>query len=374
VGSKGDINYDTYAEGYVVRPYIIYEDENGAECLVYGVTVDVSVFDVMYAVLRDGRNESDVAAVKGMLGNEAISDGYFKWQPTDGWYYGEEDLNDYSYSFAVIGDTQKTTRYFPEDLHYIYDWLIDNADDKNLQFVMGMGDITDIKEGSEAEWNLSAEQLARLEQAGIKQSIVRGNHDDEDWFDDYITVDKFGSGLGDINEVTYDGTLKNYYQLLEIGNVKYMIVTLDYNPDVNEIAWAKSVIDAHPDHNVILTTHSYFDHDLTLNDAGNSIYNAIVSKCNNVVLVLCGHRYPQDEEGDYGPRYTTVTRDDGSKVTQMMVNPQAYESTRNERTGMIAMLYFSEDGKNVQLKYFSARNEMYYKDNFQFEFTLDLVD
>lgn len=309
-----------------------------------------------------------------MLGNEAISDGYFKWQPTDGWYYGEEDLSDYSYSFAVIGDTQKTTRYFPEDLHYIYDWLIDNADDKNLQFVMGMGDITDIKEGSEAEWSLSAEQLARLEQAGIKQSIVRGNHDDEDWFDDYITVDKFGSGLGDINKVTYDGTLKNYYQLLEIGNVKYMIVTLDYNPDVNEIAWAKSVIDAHPDYNAILTTHSYFDHDLTLNDAGNSIYNAIVSKCNNVVLVLCGHRYPQDEEGDYGPRYTTVTRDDGSKVTQMMVNPQAYESTRNESTGMIAILYFSEDGKNVQLKYFSARNEMYYKDNFQFEFTLDLVD
>ena len=89
------------------------------------------------------------------------------------------------------------------------------------------------------------------------------------------------------------------------------------------------------------------------------------------MLVLCGHRYPQDEEGDYGPRYKTVTRDDGSKVTQMMVNPQAYESTRNESTGMIAMLYFSEDGKNVQLKYFSARNEMYYKDNFQFELELD---
>jgi len=63
---------------------------------------------------------------------------------------------------------------------------------------------------------------------------------------------------------------------------------------------------------------------------------------------------------------------DGSKVVQLMVNHQHLEYYGNRSFGMLAMLYFSEDGKNVQLEYFSTVNGMFYMEKFQFEFTLDI--
>ena len=85
---------------------------------------------------------------------------------------------------------------------------------------------------------------------------------------------------------------------------------------------------------------------------------------------MCGHRYPTDHE----PYKRETVRADGSKVVEMMINPQNMETTFGRSFGMLAMLYFSEDGKNVQLEYFSTISGMYYRDKYQFSFELDLVD
>ena len=58
----------------------------------------------------------------------------------------------------------------------------------------------------------------------------------------------------------------------------------------------------------------------------------------------------------------------------MMINHQQLESVDGRSYGMIAMLYFKNGGKTVQLEYFSAVNQMYYMDKFQYEFELDLVN
>lgn len=380
IGAKGGaVDYDAFTKDYSVRPYIIYKDENGSEMLIYGDTVGANVFNVMYTIVRDNTSDEDVATVKSMLQNETLGGKYLAWQPTNSWYIGESQAKDYAYSFAVVGDTQKTTGYYPDKLHYTYDWIINNAEDKNIQYVMGLGDITEWLD-PKTEWPLAMEQLERLEAAGINQSIVRGNHDGTSYFDKHVTMDKFGNNLTG----SYDNTMKNTYRLITIGGVKYMMLTLNLFPTDAEIAWAKGIVDAHPDYNVILTTHAYFDHDMSLTqdddidwvddknaaNSGQDIYDKLVSQCSNIVLVMCGHRYPPDD----GPNYRITTREDGSKVMEMMINPQRMESNGGRSYGMLAMLYISEDGKSVQLEYFSTISGMFYKDKFQFEFELDLVD
>jgi hypothetical protein len=306
----------------------------------------------------------------------------------DGWYLGESKATDYEYSFAVIGDIQKTTRKFPDKLHYIYDWILNNKDSKNIQYAMSMGDLTDAN--TAAEWDRATEQHDRLQEADLYQSIVRGNHDQVKGFDANITADKYGDDLYS----TFNG-MRNTCRLVTISGVKYMVITLDLYPSDEEVAWAEDLIVNNPDYNVVLTTHAYFKNvsgkgkieletsirtDFVSNklaegqvaadlNSGQEIFDKLVNKYSNIVLVLCGHNDPYDD----GPNHRITTREDGSQVVEMMTNFQDMEDRTNRSYGMLAMLYIKADG-TVQLEFFSTINGMFYKDDFQFEFKLDLVD
>ena len=80
---------------------------------------------------------------------------------------------DYAYSFAVIGDTQNLNLYSDvrkgtSYLKGMYQWILDNQTSKNIQYVMGVGDITqswnrDYGNEMYAEWINAAEALALLD-------------------------------------------------------------------------------------------------------------------------------------------------------------------------------------------------------------------
>ncbi|MBO5232332.1 MAG: metallophosphoesterase [Clostridia bacterium] len=381
IGKKGvRTDYTAYGNDYKVRPYVVYEKADGTQFTIYGDTVTANIFDVMYQIKYQSTSEEDVATVDAMLQNEALYNAYTDWQPTDYFYAAKSTASDYVYSMAVVGDIQITSYKHTDELHHLYDWILDNKDDKNIQYVLGLGDITD----QDNDWEYAAveEQLKRLQNAGIDQSIVRGNHD---WhFNDYITFEEYGNGL-----VSFDGTMRNTYRLTTIGGVKYMMLTLDFFPTDDAVNWAAEAIEAHPDYNVILTTHAYYktgmiigdgelqqDEDLynvpdiSVANSGQDLYDKLVSRYSNIVLVMCGHASTED----YGPAYEISERADGSKVVQMMINHQQLESVDGRSYGMLAMLYFKNDGKTVSLEYFSTANEMYYMDKFQYEFQLDLID
>ena len=69
------------------------------------------------------------------------------------------------YSFAVIGDIQ-TLAWFDQRERTTYtktlfDWILDNADDRKIEYVFGLGDITD--KDAEDEWNRAVESFQLLE-------------------------------------------------------------------------------------------------------------------------------------------------------------------------------------------------------------------
>ena len=290
----------------------------------------------------------------------------------------KEEIKDFDYTFAVVGDTQSIVVKKPGNLHYVYDWLINNKEKEKLAFVMGVGDITDTTTGKDSEWQEAMEQILRLEEEGIPFSIVRGNHDSEDFFNRYYPYSEYGSTVSG----AYNGSMTNTYQKFTIGNRKFLVLALDCGPTDDMVAWAESVIEANPDYNVIITTHSYLYRDGTTHDSGDlwpvannngeDLWQKLVSKHSNIRLVLNGH--------DPVSRIIT-NQTEGAKgniVTSMLIDGQYDDSNDIEAggqgVGLVALLHFSEDSDEIQVEYVSTVKNKYYRACNQFSITLDLME
>ena len=290
------------------------------------------------------------------------------------WFSEKEPITDFSYSFAVIGDTQVIANRYPLDFHKIYDYILDNLERKKIKFVLGLGDITD--NDTDAEWAIAKENIFKLD-GKVGYSLVRGNHDSATKFNSVFPYSKYSEIIGG----SYDGTMINTWQELVVGKVKYLIFTLDYGASDSVLNWAAEAIEDHPDHNVIITTHAYLYRDGTTLDQGDvcppattggynngdHMWDKLIKKYENIVLVISGHD-PCDrvvmaqDEGD-----------NGNVVTQLLVDPQGVDANMTA-TGMVALLHFSEDGKNVTVEYYSTIKEQYFMSSNQFSFALDVLD
>ncbi len=318
-------------------------------------------------------------------------------------------VTDYAYSFAVVGDTQTMCEENPEAMEKIYDWLIANKDTHKIKYVMGMGDITD--DSTDREWEDAGKYISKLNGI-IPYSLCRGNHDDWDDFNRNLhngfyetTVDGLmNSGNVDLTDISQpglkeiinpDGTtsivtacgdvpeggivkgdLTNSYRTVEIGDTKYLIMTLDFAPSDAVLEWADKVISSHPKHKVIVTTHAYMFRDGTTLDKddcypptyyqgyvnpqnGDDMWNKVFSKYSNVLMVISGH----------DPWQHIVYRQDkgvnGNKVTQLLVDAQ-YVDRYVGAVGMVAMLYFSADGNTMTVRYYSVEKNCFGSELSQF--------
>lgn len=322
-------------------------------------------------------------------------------------------VGDYAYSFAVIGDTQTMCEKDPDAMESIYDWLIENKEDQKIEYVIGLGDITD--DSTDVEWERANNYINKLN-GKIPYALTRGNHDDWDDFNRHLhngyyetTVNGMMNpgtvSLTDINQpglipVTLEdgtviyktreedipeggdvqGDLTNSYRYFNIQGTDYLIMTLDFAPNEKTLDWANKVIEAHPNHKVIAVTHAYMYRDgTTIDDGdcypptyysgytnaqnGDDMWEKCFSKHDNVLMVLSGHDpwqhivYRQDEGKN------------GNIVTQMLIDAQ-YVDLNNGSTGMVAMFYFSNDGKTLTVRYYSVEKDCYGSPLSQF--TIDL--
>lgn len=294
---------------------------------------------------------------------------------------------DYAYSMAIVGDTQQLTRYDANNgtsyTSAIYDWLVANAAAKKMEIVIGLGDITN--DDTEAEWLLAQKQIKKMD--GVVPYVLnRGNppHDRTGTFNTY-----FGTGTTYTSQV--DGTMtagayENAYKLLTVGTTDYLILMLDWGPTDPVLQWAGNVISQYPNHRVIITTHAYLYADgqpYDENDSavahgpgvtngrnnGDEMWDELVKLYPNIMMIICGHD-PSDN--------IIVSQAEGvagNTVTQMLVDPQGMDPNYDYQTGMVAMLYFSADGKQVSVEYISTVRALqgknaYFKTANQFDIDL----
>ena len=291
---------------------------------------DMDGLVLCYRFEEDGR-----PVYQDLSGNSDLS-----WKAEDYLYLDDLDIpDDYDYSLMVIGDTQTLIRQEEvEPYNELYDWLADNVESKKIQAVIGVGDIT--HNNIISEWEKSKVAFAKLDGV-VKHFPTIGNHDimskpydkgiteasDPDNYKQYLIFKDDG------NNGALNGMMKSYYYRFEACGVKYLFLGLGYSVSQADVDWAKTVLEAHPDYNVIISTHAYLDDDgIPLDTEGATLTRELVLEYSNIVLVLCGHMH-----NDNVLLYTE-TRSDGSTVQAVLTNPQDYYAKAS--VGVATGLYF----------------------------------
>lgn len=283
---------------------------------------------------------------------------------------------EYAYSIAVIGDIQYATRLYPDTVRTMYQWLVDNKEEKNIKYAIGLGDITDGCQ--ETEWLEAADALKILENAGFEYSLVRGNHDVASGIDSkfkptavpemydqlFASNEFYMSQFENYGGLYEEGSAVNTYRTLSLEGDDWLIVNLDYDAAKAVRQWACGVIEAHPDHRVIVVTHDAMGSSGKFSTYGVTLWNEVTSKYANVELVLAGHTtwnniHCYQLKGEHG-----------NTVTNMLIDPQRVDLDVGGK-GIVAMLYFREDGSIIDLEYYSTVQQKYYKQYNQFTIDLD---
>ncbi len=326
----------------------------------------------LFRLFRYSSNEFEVDDLIIATGNESLArEGeYADWTPKS-YFVDHESTTDYAYSFCIVGDTQRVTKHSPEKLNTIYRWILQNAEAKKIGFVFGVGDITD--SDTVKEWNTARDAINMLNGV-LPYSLILGNHDGSARFNEYFNNETYKKQFGGF----FDDTINNSWTEINVGGVDYLMVALDFGARDNVLNWAGEVIEAHPNHRVIVTTHAYLYGDGTTLDSHDSwapaIYSAgansgedicqkLIAKHKNIFMVISGH-IPSDYVIT-----TQFTGEHGNTVTQMLVNPQGVDDDLGS-TGMVTMLYFSKDGKSVHVETYSTIHEKYFLNENQYTFDL----
>ena len=334
------------------------------------------------------------------------------YHASTGFYERDTEVEDYAYSFAIVGDTQRqvladwmkaTDDVAGNETTYmanIYQWIVENKDKKNIQWVFGLGDITEnngaYNNSTMLEWDIAFDAIMKMEEAGMNYSVILGNHDTRvdgsENFNNYFANPNDDFYTKRVSGYYEEGKLDNYYMNFEVSGVKYMVLCLEFGPNDKILEWAGEVVDAHPERRVIVTTHAYLYTDGTTVDKndnvppnssgeiksdtdknnGDMMWDKFVSQHRNILMVLSGHESCDD----------VIMRQDrgvhGNLVSQFLVDPQAMEW----ESGMVCMFYFSADGKDVKVEWISAgktviaqakdpeAKDILYKATNQFDFTV----
>jgi hypothetical protein len=155
----------------------------------------------------------------------------------------------------------------------------------------------------------------------------------------------------------------------------YMVLTLEFGPRDTVLAWADSIVDAHPRHKVIVNTHCYMYYDNTrlgsgdqwsphnyaidknpgdVND-GEEMWEKFVKKHENIFLVLSGHVLGT------GTAYLVSDGDKGNKVYQILTNYQkSVVGSLNGGNGFLRIMTFDPDSQKLLVQTYSP-----YLDSFQ---------
>ena len=345
-----------------IKEITIYSDVRSAEEIKADMS-DINILDPALIAWYGSIGEAEInSVIKDMSGNGYDVKRVKTWIPE------KEEVTDYAYSFCIVGDTQMVNSRYPKDLAKIYDWILANKDEKNIKFVFGLGDVTDTD--TDTEWKNAKEQIVRMDGV-IPYSLVRGNHDSSAQINKYFANDVYMSQFGGFFE---DGKIENSWKTIEVDNVDYLLIAIDDGPTDAMLEWAAGVIEAHPNHKVIISTHGYLNDDCTrlkrtFTDAtrndGEQIWEKLVSKYKNIFLLLSGHDVSENVV------YLQSKGIHGNTVTQMLIDPQTVD-IHFQSTGMVTMLYFSEDGNTVEVEQYSTVKNMFFMSESQY--TLPLVE
>ncbi len=311
-----------------------------------------------------------------------------------GKYVGFDNSDfEYDYSFIVVPDVQTCVRYRYSRYLNMMQWVADSADDLNIEFLLQVGDLSDVG-SNETLYANAASGLALLDNK-VPYSFVPGNHDYDDnartrnqvYYDTHFPYAKH-SKLPGFGGAYKEGSMANTYYVHEISDdVKYVVLNLEFGPRMSVLRWAGRVCEMYPQHRIIVSTHAYMGANGTfLSDgeggdhygvascpggatSGQQIYDYLVKRHSNIFMAVSGHVCHDD----------TIMREDvgenGNTVRSWLIDGQtALHNNGDVGEDMMMIFLVNEAAKTMRGYYYSPeKNAVYNIQNmYQFNFADEL--
>lgn len=261
---------------------------------------------------------------------------------------------DYDFCFAWETDTQYYAEEWQNHFLNINNWIVNNAEERKIKYVIHTGDIVDDVDMT-YEWENADEAMGILDKAGMSYGVLGGNHDVAAGLADYENYYKYFGENRFKSQNTYGESYKNnkgHYDLISEGGQDFIIVYMSWNIYQEEIDWMNQVLQQYSDRKAILCFHTYTNVKQSsgtyLDYYGQLVQKNVVAKNPNVFAVLNGHYH--------GSSYETVMFDDDGDgkndrtVYQICTDYQSGFEGGNE---YIKFLYFDLDNNKIYMNSYS---------------------
>ena len=346
---------------------VAYSDARTADEIAADVKNKPDTGDENLMVYFDMSTAKSNADIKDSSKNGYKMSYYPMWLTAAEQKAATKDEYEYTYTLAFLPDPQYTTDHFPKKLPNTFDWLLENKDKQNIQYFIGLGDMTD--HSTNNEWKIINDQYKRLDGI-IPYSLVKGNHDGAALFNStHNSITPYYKHVKENGGMMDEKSVINTYLFFEVGEVKYMIINLDFGATDDVLAWVDGIVEANPDRRVIIATHGFMNRDGTplsrddyaspneYNEAWNSgdeMWEKCFKKHANIQMVVSGHISYDDII------CTEVKGDNGNVVYQILMDTQSTDDDL-AGAGFIGLMHFTEDGNHARVEYYSATYKKYFR-------------
>jgi hypothetical protein len=284
-----------------------------------------------------------------------------------------EDPADYDLAISHLTDSQYLSESYPEVYAQAVSWIAANAGPRKIEFASHTGDLvqnwvdpSQPEERARHEFERASAVQSILDDAGVPNSVLPGNHDNKRGVDDSLFNEFFPPSR--YEETTwYGGSIASgdnsaNFSTFEHDGARFLMLSLPYAYGEQEIAWASEIVTGHPDHNVVISTHEHvtpktvFEGSMRSTGSrwvsrGGQLWDRVIAPNRNVTMVLSGHfhglgRIVTENAGGI----------EGHSVTELLADYQEFRTHTGERaTGFQRLLQLDLAGGEIAVDTFSVR-------------------
>ncbi|MFD2629633.1 lamin tail domain-containing protein [Oceanobacillus kapialis] len=254
------------------------------------------------------------------------------------------------FSFVWMADTQYYSESYPHIYEQQVNWIAENQQEHNIEYVFHSGDLVNIHDDFE-QWDVADRSMRVLDEAGVPYGVVAGNHDvnnKQRYYDNYSQFfgeDRF-EGKSYYGESFQDN--RGHYDLISVNGMDFIMVHLGWGIEEEGIEWLNEVLEAHPNRKAILNVHEYLLATGNRSPTGDLLFEEVVIPNENVIAVLCGHYHNAqtltDEVDDNGDGIPDRT------VYQMLAD---YQGGPEGGQGYLRILNFNMDENKIDVETYS---------------------
>lgn len=293
------------------------------------------------------------------------------------------------FTFVVLPDTQGYTASAANEaiMGQQTRWIRDYRSDLNTAFVAQVGDLVE-SHPSDPMWQRASKHMSVLDDAGIPNAVLPGNHDmdvntgEAAKFDQYFPPSRYTRSSWTPSTARYGGHLgqdvygddpldrrnKDSFSVFSAGGMDFLVLSLEYEAPDYALAWAEKVIANNPDRRIIVSMHDFIDTDdrrgdfNTRKDAGinaaPAIWDKLIFPHCNVFMVVNGHWTSRTDPTQGEGRRTDVNAC-GKPVHQLLSN---YQGRPHGGDGWLRYYTFDPSNDTISARTYSPYLQRYETD------------